>query len=729
MRFSRLLSNKHFVYKSVAPNCLIKTQTLLKLLYLVCVLSFLPNRLTAQTNDDCLACHSDNKMTMTKNGREVPIYVDSKIIGGSAHKNLSCISCHVGFNPDEVPHKEKIQPIDCKSCHKDAPLKHQFHPDMMKKVSVMGQETDCKKCHGTHDIISPKVKNSKFNKSNIVEACGNCHTSNKDKFERSAHYKAFKVGEIGAPICITCHMNPAIVYEKGRDTLGVKVAQQKLCLSCHLDDPEIRARTSPAAGFIKSYEQSVHGIALSKGNSKAASCIDCHTSHEVNKPEESVSTVNKFNIPKTCSKCHGEIAKQYAESIHGTSVAKGNKEAPVCTDCHGEHNILKHNDPRSPVAYKNLSSQVCSPCHSSVKLTAKYGMNADRFKTFSQSYHGLALEGGSYAVANCSSCHGFHDIKPSSDPTSRVNKANLSKTCGKCHPGANENFAVGKIHITMTEKDEPILYWLATIYLILIFSVVGGMFLHNFLDFIKKAKIKKLKQRGLIAVEHHGHSLYLRMSLNERVQHILLAVSFMLLVLTGFMLRFPDSWWVSHIRSLSENVFIYRSLLHRISAVVMVTVSLYHIGYVSFTKRGRKLIFDLLPRYSDLKDAIGIAKYNLGISDQKPKLDRFSYVEKAEYWALIWGTIIMSITGVIMWFDNTFIGLFTKLGFDIARTIHFYEAWLAFLSIIVWHFYFVIFNPEIYPMNIAWFKGTISEEEMAEEHPAELERIKKQNKE
>ena len=86
----------------------------------------------------------------------------------------------------------------------------------------------------------------------------------------------------------------------------------------------------------------------------------------------------------------------------------------------------------------------------------------------------------------------------------------------------------------------------------------------------------------------------------------------------------------------------------------------------------------------------------------------------------------MSLTGVIMWFDNTFIGLFTKLGWDIARTIHYYEAWLAFLAIVVWHFYFVIFNPDVYPMNVAWIKGTMSEEEMAEEHPLEYERIKKE---
>lgn len=705
-------------------------QNLTKLLFLVCVLSLTTINLSAQSNDDCLACHSDKGLTKSKNGKEVSLFVDSQIIGTSAHKKLNCISCHVGFNPDNVPHKENIQPIDCKSCHKDAPLKHQFHPDMLKKVSTgIMQETDCKKCHGTHDIISPRQAGSKFNTANIVQACGLCHAANKEKFIHSAHYLAFKDNVKGAPNCLTCHKNPGIVYDKGRDTLSVKIAQQKLCFSCHLDNPEIKARTSPAAGFIESYQHSVHGVALSKGNPGAASCVNCHTSHSINKPSDPLSTVNKTNIPKTCSQCHSQIAKDYSQSIHGVQVAKGNNDAPVCTDCHGEHNILKHNDPNSPVAFQNLATQICSPCHSSVTLTTKYGLTPNKFATYSNSYHGLALKGGSLTVANCSSCHGAHNIKPSSDSTSSVNKKNLAKTCGKCHPGANENFAVGKIHVVMAQKDEPMLYWLATLYLILIFSVVGAMFFHNFIDFIKKARIKKMKQRGLIKSEQHGHSLYLRMSLNERIQHILLAVSFMLLVLTGFMLRFPDSWWVSHIRDLSTNAFIYRGLLHRICAVVMVAVSLYHIGYVSFTKRGRQLIKDLFPRYRDLKDAIGVAKFNLGISSEKPQLDRFSYVEKAEYWALIWGTIIMTATGVIMWFDNTFIGLFTKLGFDIARTIHFYEAWLAFLSIIVWHFYFVIFNPEIYPMNVAWFKGTISEEEMAEEHPAELERIKKKDKE
>jgi cytochrome b subunit of formate dehydrogenase len=189
------------------------------------------------------------------------------------------------------------------------------------------------------------------------------------------------------------------------------------------------------------------------------------------------------------------------------------------------------------------------------------------------------------------------------------------------------------------------------------------------------------------------------------------------------MLHFPDTWWVKHIREISSDAFEYRSILHRIAAVVLVSVSFYHIVYVTITERGRQLIKDLLPKYEDLIDALNMAKYNLGISKNKPQLDRFSYIEKAEYWALIWGTFIMSVTGVIMWFDNTFIGLFTKLGWDIARTIHYFEAWLAFLAIVVWHFYFVIFNPSVYPMNLSWLTGKIPEEEMQEEHAKEYERI------
>ncbi|MGE5810068.1 MAG: cytochrome b/b6 domain-containing protein [Ignavibacteria bacterium] len=664
---------------------------------------------------------------MEKNGKEISIFVDDKVLRSSVHKKLACISCHIGYNPEELPHKENIQPINCKSCHSDAGVKHRFHPSMMKASGTDGKsDTSCKNCHGTHNVKPRNIAGSKWSRQNIPESCGTCHKDQRTKYLLSDHGRQKKSGNENAPDCISCHQNVVTALSVKKDTLELKIAQQQLCLTCHLDDPEIRARTAPSAGFIKAYEQSVHGIALQQGKSKAAACIDCHNSHEIYGPINTASSVNKFNIPETCGKCHAEIVNEYKESVHGKSVLKGNKDAPVCTDCHGEHNILPHTNPNSPVAFRNLSRQVCSPCHSSLRLSEKYGIASDRYKTFSDSYHGLALRGGSVEVANCASCHGVHNIKASSDPTSMVNKKNLVKTCGSCHPGANENFAVGRIHVVMTKESEPILYWISTIYIILIVSIIGGMLVHNIVDFIKKAKIKKLRQSGMLVPEHTSYGLYLRMTLNERIQHIALAVSFITLVITGFMLHFPDAWWVTHIRDLSSDAFEYRSILHRIAAVVLISISLYHIVYVTARERGKRLIKDLLPKYDDLTDALNMAKFNLGISKNKPMLDRFSYVEKTEYWALIWGTIVMSVTGVIMWFDNTFIGLLTKLGWDIARTIHYFEAWLAFLSIVFWHFYFVIFNPSVYPMNLSWLTGKIPEEEMQEEHAKEYERISRE---
>jgi formate dehydrogenase gamma subunit len=232
-------------------------------------------------------------------------------------------------------------------------------------------------------------------------------------------------------------------------------------------------------------------------------------------------------------------------------------------------------------------------------------------------------------------------------------------------------------------------------------------------------------RRGLVSEEHFGHTLYVRMTVSERIQHASLLISFFTLVVTGFMLRYPDAFWVVAIRNLNANIFEVRGLLHRVAAVVLITASMYHLSYVFFTERGKQLIKDLLPRWNDVTDALAVLKYNFGFTQTKPKFGRFSYIEKSEYWALVWGNVVMVVTGFILWFDNTFMGLLTKLGWDVSRTIHFYEAWLAFLAILVWHIYFVIFNPDIYPMNLAWLKGTITETEMADEHPLELEELKR----
>jgi cytochrome b subunit of formate dehydrogenase len=217
---------------------------------------------------------------------------------------------------------------------------------------------------------------------------------------------------------------------------------------------------------------------------------------------------------------------------------------------------------------------------------------------------------------------------------------------------------------------------------------------------------------------------YIRMTLNERIQHFLLLSSFITLVITGFALKFPESLWVTAIyKMLGENTFDLRGLVHRIAAVIMVAVSLYHLWYIFFHARGKQLVKDLWFKKSDISDLQNAFKYYIGKTKTRPKYGRFSYIEKAEYWAVVWGTIVMGATGSVLWFENTFLPVISNSGMNLATAIHYYEAILASLAIFVWHFYFVIYNPDVYPINKVWFRGYMSREEMELEHPLELEKI------
>jgi formate dehydrogenase gamma subunit len=217
---------------------------------------------------------------------------------------------------------------------------------------------------------------------------------------------------------------------------------------------------------------------------------------------------------------------------------------------------------------------------------------------------------------------------------------------------------------------------------------------------------------------------YLRMTFNERIQHFFLLTSFITLVITGFALVYPEAFWVRWARYLlGDTAFELRGIVHRVAAVIMVIDSFYHIIYVTFTKRGRTLIKDMWFSVTDLTDLKNVLNYFTGKTKERPKFRRFSYIEKAEYWALVWGTIVMSMTGIILWFENFFLPVVSTGGMDIATAIHFYEAILASLAIVVWHFYFVIYNPDVYPMSRVWIKGYMTREEMEHEHPLELEAL------
>ena len=674
----------------------------------------------------CLECHSDPKLAMKKAGHPISLFADPTVLAKSAHGSLECTDCHEGFDAESLPHQSPLKSVDCVSCHEEPGRKHVFHPRLAGSPPPKGDDTACTACHGTHAIARVKSALFPFTPALQAESCGRCHQPVRSQFLTSAHGRALAAGGKEAPTCLDCHRQPVARRSGEKALIELKLAQTRLCESCHLKKAAVGDQTLLGTKFVASFELGVHGAALGRGVAEAANCVDCHGSHEMNQAMVAGSRVHKSRLPETCAKCHQAQTAEYNVSVHAVALRRGNLDSPVCTDCHGEHEILAHTNPASPVYARNVAQQVCASCHASVRLTKKYGLAADSFQTFSDSYHGLAVRGGAVEVVNCASCHSSHAIKSHLDPTSTIYKDNLAATCGQCHPGANKRFTIGRVHVSPEQRlESPILYWIANLYVILIFVVIGGMTVHNLSDFAHKLLHKLALQQGKIPEPPVAHRLYLRMTVHERLQHAVLAISFILLVITGFMLRYPEAWWVVAIRDVSSRAFVARGLLHRLAGVVLIAAGLWHAGYLLLTPAGRRLFRDLLPAWRDLTDPWKVLRYNLGFAPEKPRFDRFSYMEKAEYWALIWGTLLMGATGVILWFENTSIGLFTKLGFDISRTVHFYEAILATLAILVWHFYFVIFNPDIYPMNLAWLTGRVSEREMLDDHPLELERLKR----
>lgn len=220
---------------------------------------------------------------------------------------------------------------------------------------------------------------------------------------------------------------------------------------------------------------------------------------------------------------------------------------------------------------------------------------------------------------------------------------------------------------------------------------------------------------------------YERFSLNFRIQHVVLFSSCIVLILTGLPIKFHDTGWAAAMFSLMGGIQ-NSAFVHRIGAVGLIGVGLYHLLYTGALAEGRRNFFALIPGPKDLRDAVLMIRYFLGRTEERPQFGRFSYVEKFDYWAVYWGMIIMCGSGLMLWFENDTMRLFPKYIFDIAKEAHSDEALLATLAIIIWHFYNVHFNPHKFPMNKVWITGRMSEEEMRHEHPLELEEIQRRER-
>ena len=579
------------------------------------------------------------------------------------------------------------QATTCLDCHSDPD--EATVPSLDLYDDSVHSSLDCTDCHeGTDQDPHPG--------NPLRVKCLDCHDELTEAFTEGPHGLGL-IKEKGSleKACAACH-GPAhdIPPLKSATSPVARANQVKVCGECHADTKsptELAAVVHP----FDSYLTSIHGELNHEGNDDAALCSDCHGVHDIRPKSDPQSMVFSANIPKTCGQCHEQEKVAYESSIHGAALADGVRESPTCTDCHGEHSIRPPNEVGSRVSEASIS-HTCSGCHDAEHINSKFSMPSDRITTYDDSYHGLAARGGRKTVANCASCHGWHKVLPSSDPASTVHPSNLGRTCGECHPNAGDKFAQVKIHEALSGTDSRVARYLELAYMILIPLVIGSMIIHNTLDLVRKSRA----QTPLPPARQHPE---IHMSLQERLQHGVMVVAFLVLGYSGFALKFPDAWWALPFYLLGGEDG--RRIFHRSAAALFALVCVWHFVWLIICREGRVMVKDMLMRGSDFTDMWKSVAFYLKLRPDRPALPRYSYIEKAEYWALVWGTIVMLLTGAILLFNNLALQHFPLWVLEAARVVHFMEAVLACLAIIVWHFYWVIYDPDIYPMNVAWITG------------------------
>lgn len=653
----------------------------------------------AKTDDACLACHGQPSM---KSDAGKSISISPQKHAASVHGILACQDCHTSIK--DFPHPAKIQKVQCSTCHADE------SSDMTKSIHSLLGDSSCASCHGD-------VHETKESAGLAPGACRQCHAEEVAKLATSIHGRAASSGDPDAPTCASCH-GPVhkILASTDPNSAVAKRRSPAMCAQCHSDAGFLSRHKIPIAHPVEQYLQSVHGRAVLAGKD-AATCSDCHGAHEIFPARDPHSKVSHWNVVATCGACHQEIARTFSESVHGQAVANGVRDAPDCTSCHGEHLILARNNPASPVFAANVSAETCGRCHGDARLARRYDLPADRVPSYADSYHGLAIREGSLTAANCASCHGVHNIFRSSDSRSTVNAANLSKTCGNCHQGIGANASIGPVHVQISGGPaSPVVRWIRWIYLILIPLTLGFMVLHNLIDFLAKLLHPPVRLPGGERVT--------RMNLWFRAAHWGVMLSFPILVYTGFALKFPDAWWARPLLLWEQHVD-FRGGVHRAAAVLLLAATLYHLIHVAVNRRDRRFLESMLPRFRDLTDLCAVLGYNLGWRKEPPTFAKFNYAEKMEYWAFLWGTGVMALSGFLLWFNNFALRHFPKWITDAATAVHWYEALLATFSILLWHFYFVIFDPVVYPMDLAWLNGKVPAEHYEHARPEYLAALRR----
>lgn len=629
----------------------------------------------AVPNTDCMDCHEAEFKPRKKGEQPVWIGVRPEPFAKSVHGKLNCVDCHATIT--EAPHASKLPPAQCASCHEDPVNQYAASIHGLSHKMGASEAATCASCHGTHDIVPVKQPTSPVYKLNLPKTCGTCHDDaaitkeyRMGKTEAAGHYldsihgKALvKMGLIVAPSCNDCHGVHDIKRSIDKDSRSNHANIAKSCGTCHV-------------GIEDTYNTSIHGQLLAKGDKKGPVCTDCHSAHDIEKP---ATAHFKGASDQSCGKCHEDRLEHYRETYHGKAMALGEpnvaSDVAACFDCHGHHDVFPVADKRSRLHKDNIVG-TCQQCHP--------GVNAK-----------------------------FTEYQPHANPLDKVNYPILNKVFWFMTTLLVGVFAFFGLH--------TLLWLVRSIYLYLhdsktfreakIQAHVDDDTFTRFTPFERMLHLMMVT--SFLALVITGMPLKFYYTDWAKTMFHFLGNAEVARTLHHYAAVVTFAYFVLHVCSLVVHFWKNRRGL-RDPATGRVTV-----------RRIWDTIFgpdSMVPSLQDWRDFVSHNKWFFG-KGPRPQFDRWTYWERFDYFAVFWGIAIIGFSGLILWFPKFFTLFLPGWVINIAMVVHSDEALLAAGFIFSFHFFNTHFRIEKFPMDTVIFSGRISKTEMLHERKRWYDRL------
>lgn len=463
------------------------------------------------------------------------------------------------------------------------------------------------------------------------------------------------------------------------------------CLACHATGMMGAPKIDPTV-----LAHSVHA---------SLSCVSCHAGIRTLPHPAMVP-------PVACASCH---QRQGRELVHGSHAAMpalqpGARARPTCATCHGSHDVA----PVASLGFRRDVTRTCATCH------------ARAYTSYMSTPHGQAAALGLKQAPGCTDCHDPHRALAPNRPGSGLSSAERAVTCARCHAGATAQLTGYDPHPQPDDPARSPLLTYSHYFMVALLAGVFGFFGLHTLLWLQRSLVGRIRAE-LPPLAHFSGPHIQRFTVVDRLTHLIVILSFMLLALTGLALMHPTTGWGQAICGFFGGPARMR-LIHLVNGGITFGYFIFHVLYLAYRALVKKQRYALLgpdslvPNGQDMRDIWHNFRWFLYLGPQ-PRMGRWTYWEKFDYWAVFWGVAMIGVSGLMLAAPVFFTHFVPGIALNVAFVVHSEEALLATGFIFIFHFFHNHFRPEKFPIDVSILTGRVPLERFKEERPLQYETL------